>query len=55
MILVIVYVNNGNVLLECKNENSVRPTATECNLNNPLPVHEFGSLDGIYLDAPLCY
>jgi len=36
-------------------EDSVRPMATDCNLNNPLPVLEFGSLDGIYSDAALCY
>jgi len=36
-------------------EDSVRPTATDSNLNNPPTVLEFGSLDGIYSDAPLCY
>lgn len=36
-------------------EDCVRPMATDCNLNNPLPVLEFGSLDGIYSDAAPCY
>jgi hypothetical protein len=34
---------------------SIRPMATDFNINNPLPVYEFGSIDEIYSDAPLCY
>jgi hypothetical protein len=48
-------VKKQQICVHTHTEDSVRPMATDCNLSNPLSILEFGSLDGIYSDAPLCY
>ena len=53
--LIMETVKKQHIEVHTDTEDSVRPMATDCNLNNPLPVLEFVSPDGIYSDAPLCY